>query len=263
MVVKNLDRFLVIIFLGVAILASGCVSTMSQPRQAGDPEAAYQQHLKLAMHYIGAKNRDLARVHLEKAGQIDSGLARAQVSRLYNGYALLYQLELETELAEAHYRKAITSNKHDSMVRYNYAAFLFNQSRFKEALKQIQVSSDDLGYGRRPQAFYIMGLCQSRLNKSEQALSSFEKATHLEPRFADPYLEIGEIYFGQQKYFNAKRVLDQYALLAQSTAKSLWLSVRLEGRLGNRDKASSQGLQLKNLFPYSKENVEYQKWLNR
>lgn len=263
MATTTLSRFLLATILGAVILVSGCVSTTSKPRQAPDPEAAYQQHIKLAMQYIGTKNRDLARVHLEKAAQFDSRSTRAQMSQLHNGYALLYQMEQETELAETHYRKAIASNKSDSMARYNFGAFLFNQGRFDDAHKQMTVASDDLGYERRPQAFYILGLCQSKLKQQSQALDSFAKATQLMPRFAAPYLDAAEIYFAQKKYPNAKRALDQYTFLAQSTAKSLWLAVRLEDRFGNKDAASSQGLQLKNLFPYSKENLEYQKWLNR
>ena len=101
------------------------------------------------------------------------------------------------------------------------------------------------------------------MEQQDQALESFEKATQLTPRFAAPYLEAAEIYFAQERYPRAKNALDQYAFLARSTAKSLWLAVRLEDRFGNRDAASSQGLQLKNLFPYSKENLEYQEWLKR
>lgn len=263
MATKTLNRLLLAVILTSAALVSGCFPTLSKPRQAPDPEAAYQQHIKLAMQYIGTKNRDLARVHLEKAARFDSRSTRAQMSQLHNGYALLYQMEQETELAEIHFRKALASNKSDSMARYNFGAFLFNQGRFEDARKQMKVASDDLSYERRPQAFYILGLCQHRLEQQRQALGSFEKATQLMPRFAAPYLDAAEIYFAQQSYPEAKRALDQYAFLAQSTARSLWLAVRLEERFGNKDAASSRGLQLKNLFPYSKENLEYQKWLKR
>ncbi len=67
-------------------------------------------------------------------------------------------MEQETELAEKHFRQAIASDKKDSMARYNFAAFLYNQGRFKEALQQMQIVSEDLGYERRPQAFYICRL---------------------------------------------------------------------------------------------------------
>lgn len=254
----KLIHFLLIAVLTISLL--GCVSSIETRNTVADPDEAFARHIKLAMQYIGSKNRDLARVHLEKAAAFNSKTRRA---KLHSGYGLLYQMEQETELAEKHFRHAIASDKKDSMARYNFAAFLYNQGRFKEALQQMQIVSEDLGYERRPQAFYILGLAQRKTGQQAQALGSFEKATQLRLKFAAPYVEAAEIYFAQQKLPIAKWALDQYGLLAQPTAKSLWLAVRIEQRFGNKDGAASQGLKLKNLFPYSSENLEYQKWLKQ
>ena len=250
-------------YLLLAVLTSsllGCVSSTDTKRSAADPQEAFSRHIKLAMQYIGSKNRDLARVHLQKAAKFES---RARRAKLHNGYGLLYQMEQETELAEKHFRKAIASDKTDSMARYNLAGFLYNQGRFKEARQQMKIVSADLAYERRPQALYILGLAQRKTGQVTEALRSFEKATQLLPGFAPPYIEAAEIYFVQQQLPAARRALEQYVLLAQPTAKSLWLAVRIEDSFGNRDAAASQGLKLKNLFPYSNENLEYQKWLKQ
>ena len=211
----KIGKYLLLAVLISALL--GCVSSTEIKRTAADPQEAFSRHIKLAMQYIGSKNRDLARVHLQKAAKYESRDRRAQ---LHNGYGLLYQMEQETALAEKHFRKALASDKTDSSARYNFAAFLYNQRRFKEARQQMKLVSADLGYERRPQALYILGLAQRQTGQ-------------------------------------------QYSLLAQPTAKSLWLAVRIEDSFGNRDAAASQGLKLKNLFPYSSENLEYQKWLKQ
>jgi type IV pilus assembly protein PilF len=254
----KLAKIVLLAVMAASIL--GCVSSPDARKKSADPQAAFDQHIKLAMQYIGSKSRDLARVHLQKAERFESS---ANKSQLHNGYALLYQMEQEIELAEQHYRKAISSNKKDSMVRYNFAAFLYNQGRFQPALEQMQLVTEDLGYERRTQAFYILGLAQRKTGQGAEALKSFARASQLTPGFAPPYLEAAEIYFEQQKLPIAKRALDQYAYLAPPSAKSLWLAVRLEHSFGNRDGASRQGLKLKNLFPYSSENLEYQKWLKQ
>lgn len=254
----KLAKIVLLAVMGASIL--GCVSSPDARKKSADPQAAFDQHIKLAMQYIGSKSRDLARVHLQKAERFESS---ANKSQLHNGYALLYQMEQEIELAEQHYRKAISSNKKDSMVRYNFAAFLYNQGRFQPALEQMQLVTEDLGYERRTQAFYILGLAQRKTGQGAEALKSFARASQLTPGFAPPYLEAAEIYFAQQKLPIAKRALEQYEYLAPANAKSLWLAVRLEHSFGNRDGASSQGLKLKNLFPYSSENLEYQKWLKQ
>jgi type IV pilus assembly protein PilF len=212
----KLVKYLLLAVVTLTIL--GCVTSTDVKKSAANPEEAFSQHIKLAMQYIGSKNRDLARVHLKKAAKFS---AKARRSKLHNGYALLYQMEQETELAEKQFRKAIASNKTDSMARYNFAGFLYNQGRFKVALQQMKVVSADLGYERRPQAFYILGLAQRKTGQVTEALGSFEKATQLLPKFAPPYIEAAEIYFEQQKLPIAKRALYQYGSLAQPTAKSL------------------------------------------
>ncbi len=244
------------LFLLIAVLAiAGCVSSGSG---GANPDEAYRQHIKLALNYISSKNRDLARVHLEKASEF-----KPRSAELYNGYALLYQSEHEYELAEQHYHKALKEDKNYTLARYNFAAFLFNRGRMQEAREQMQKVTEDLGYERRAQAFYILGLSCIRLGDTEMALRSFEKATQLASGFAEPYLEAAEIYFQQKNYPLSKMALDRFRQLSQPTAQSLWLSVRVEERFGNRDNAASEGLKLKNLFPYSKENLEYQAWLKR
>jgi type IV pilus assembly protein PilF len=140
----KLVKILLLVVMAASIL--GCVSSPEARKKSVDPQAAFDQHIKLAMQYIGSKSRDLARVHLQKAERFES---KANRSQSYNGYALLYQMEQEMELAEKHYRKAISSNKKDSMVRYNFAAFLYNQGRFQQALDQMQLVTEDLDYERR------------------------------------------------------------------------------------------------------------------
>ena len=253
--IKYYSRFLLLL----AVMATvGCVSSGANRSSGADPDAANQQHIRLALNYISSNNRDLARVHLEKAK-----LFNPRSAQLYNGYALLYQMEQEFKLAEQHYRKALAADSEYTLAHYNFAAFLFNQGRMQEALEQMQLVTQDLGYERRPQAFYILGLCQKRLGDIEAAVESFEKATQLSAGFAPPYIEAADIYFQQQNYPLSKMALDRFRQLSKPTAKSLWLSIRIEQLFGNRDTVASEGLKLKNLFPYSKENLEYQAWLKR
>jgi type IV pilus assembly protein PilF len=246
-------------FLVAALItATGCVSDGPKSANAENPDAASQQHIKLALKYIGSDNRDLARVHLEKAAKY-----RSRSAQLYNAYALLYQSEQEFKLAEEYFTKALARNKSYTLSRYNFATFLYNQGRLAEARKQIKLVSEDLGYDRRAQAFYILGLTQNRMGDSQPALESFERAAQLSSGFPAPYIEAAELYYQLKNYPLCKMALDRFRQLSAPTAQSLWLAVRVEERFGNRDKAASAGLKLKNLFPYSQENLAYQAWLKQ
>ncbi|MDB9793216.1 hypothetical protein OAD32_03910 [Porticoccaceae bacterium] len=90
--IRNYSRFLLLL---AVMVSAGCVSSGANKSAGADPDAANQQHIRLALSYISSNNRDLARVHLEKAKAFNPRSAQ-----LYNGYALLYQMEQEFELAE-------------------------------------------------------------------------------------------------------------------------------------------------------------------
>ena len=247
-----------VIALTLGLLMLGCASPATKPSAGGpDAKAAYQQHVSLAKQYIGLKNRELARIHLSKAERFQNAVDKTRLSELYNGYALLYQSELEMELAEKYYRKALVSDATDSVARYNFSSFLFNQERFEEALEQIVIVSKDLDYRRRPQAFYITGLVQIRLGDTVGALKSFERATQLAAQFALPYLEIAKIYFDQKNDELAKQSVLYYMGLAGETAEGLWLLVQTELRMGNSQATLENGTKLKTLFPDSDEVVKY------
>lgn len=244
----------------VVIVELGCVANPKANNSSVDPERSATQHIQLAMRYIGSNKPDLARVHLQKAERFDFQTGRSQ---LYNGWALLSQLERDADLAEEYYRKAVSADKNDSVARYNYAAFLYNQGRFKQTQQQIQRVIEDPRYRRRAQAFYILGLAQGKTDQLVGALESFARANQLAPAFAAPYIEAAEICFAQNKLPLAKRLLQQYGNLQRPSARGLWLGVRIDNRLGDSNAVARQGLQLKKLFPDASETREYLQWLTQ
>ena len=244
-------------FLLVALLLSGCVSSTNTAKTSVDAADAYQQHLNLAMQYIGLNNRDLARIHLGKAKKYFNSSDKAAQSQFFNGYALLYQIELELALAEKYFRKALDSNAENSTARYNFASFLFNQERFEDALDQMLIVTEDLNYQRRPQAFYIAGLLENKREQPDKALRLFIRASELSPLFRPSYIEAAKIYRGQKNYVLAKKMLQEHVGLAGLTADNLWLLIRLEAHLGNNESARIKGEKLKMLYPDSTEAAQY------
>ena len=244
----------------VIATALGCVANPSAYHSSVDPDQSAARHIQLAMRYIGSKNPDLARVHLQKAERFDFQTGRSQ---LYNGWALLCQMERDMVRAEEYYRKAVSADKNDSVARYNYAAFLYNQGRFEQTQQQIQRVIDDPRYRRRAQAFYILGLAQGKTDQLVGALESFARANQLAPAFAAPYIEAAEICFAQNKLPLAKRLLQQYGNLQRPSARGLWLGVRIDNSLGDSNAVARQGLQLKKLFPDASETREYLQWLTQ
>ncbi len=219
-------------------------------------DQALEDHIQLGLSYISQGDREAARHHLTRAMDINPRSAG-----VHNGMALLYQLEQETDLADRHFRRAISLDRNYSRARNNYGVFLFQQQRFDEALRQFQQVTRDTNYEMRPQAFISLGLTASQLGREEEAAEAWNRAIALNPTLAGPYLELADHHFREGDYPLAQRYLAAHDTLARPSARSLWLGLRLEHRFGNRDGVASKGLALSKLFPYSQENLDYQKWL--
>ncbi len=245
------------------LLVAGCTTTTTSGRaKLGEPSASDRRgqlladHIQLGMGYLGEGNRESARHHLLKALEVDSRSAGA-----HGGMALLFQLEQEYELADSHFRKAISYDPDFTSARNNYGVFLYRQGRYEEAYQQLEKATSDTAYSRRAQVYSSLGTTAARLNRVEQARDAWLKAISLNPRLARPHIELASHYFTDGDYPRAKAYLDKYHQLHKASARSLWLGVKLEREFGNKDGEASQGLALRKLFPYSEEALEYKRWL--
>jgi len=238
----------------LALTLSGCAA--SGARVGNDRQDSLDNHVQLGLNYIADGNRQMARTHLLRALEIDRRSAAA-----HHGMALLFQLESEKELAEKHFKQALAYDGRFTRARNNYGIFLFQEGRLEEAYDQFKIASDDVNYDLRAQVFYSRGLTADRLGKQEDAKEAWGKAIALSPRYALPYLELGEFYFRRGEPSEARRYLDAYDQLAQPIARSLWLAVRIARAQGDKDAEASKGLALEKLFPDSRERGEYQEWL--
>ncbi|TAL10322.1 MAG: type IV pilus biogenesis/stability protein PilW [Porticoccaceae bacterium] len=233
------------------LVASSGEKTGAEKRQD-----ALNSYIELGLGYIGENNRDQARLNLLRALEIDSRSPAAN-----NGMALLYQLERDSARAEEYFKKALGYDRDFTQARNNYAVFLVTQNRLDEAYEQFLQASRDVNYQRRPQVFLSLGAVAAKLGKTAEAKDAWERAMALDRELPGPYLELASLYFDQGDFPEAKRFLDRHAQLAPASARSLWLAVRLEDAFGNADGVASKGLALRNLFPYSREAVDYQKWI--
>ena len=136
---------------------------------------------------------------------------------------------------------------------------MFNQERFAESLEQILLVSTDLSYQRRPQAFFIAGLAQNKLNDRDAAIQLFKRAIELSPQFNRAYLELAKAYFEQKRYLLARDTMGYYKAFSQDTAESLWLLVRIEFNMGDSQAMTIYGDRLVTLFGDSEQVGSYQK----
>jgi type IV pilus assembly protein PilF len=240
----------------VAGLLAGCAVQGGPGRgdsgQTGEADTDARQRARaftdLAGAYYSRAQYKVALDELRKAITADNRFGPA-----YNIYGLIYMELAEDKLAEENFRRALELDRADSETRNNYGWFLCTRGRYDEGLEQFAAAVRNPLYAQPELAMANAGQCAERKGDLAQAEAHLTRSLKLQPDNANTLLKLAGLNFRQGRLGEAKRLLVRHGELAQPTAESLWLGVRLERKLGDRAQEAAYGLQLRKRFPDSNE----------
>ena len=245
------------LLLVLASILNACVSNGSYNPALRTEEGRNQArdaYIQLGVGYLQQGVTEQAKLPLKKALEIDPDSADAHAA-----LAIVFQSELETELAEQHYRKALAQGR-NSRIENNYGSFLYEQGNYQAAYQQFKAAAQDTMYVGRSGVFENMGLTALRLNDKVLALKHFERALRLNSRQPRALLEAAWLLYERQDYVPAQRYYESFTQLSEHSSRSLLLGSRLAEVFQDRNQAASFGLQLKRLYPASAEYQQYQQY---
>lgn len=256
MIIYSVRLFFIISLLGLV----SCVTTRSDGKGNIDKAKALEAHITLGMTYLQKNNRDGALNAFSRANKLDPKSAEA-----YQGLALVHQLNGERKLAEENFKKALRGRADFSMsgVGVSYGKFLLEDGRYDEALHFFQEASEDITFPSRANALYLIGMSALRTGDKTRAAGAFEHALNLNDKHAAASIELAEMRFAEGEFASSKKYLDQFTANTKPTARSLLLGIKIERIFGNKDNEASNALALKNMYPYSKEYLEYKTMLDK
>jgi len=240
----------------ITVALGGCITTTESVfTEDASPSKALERRVALARHYIGEGNWEAAKRNLELATEID-----AKNAEVYEAFALVYQSTGEYELAEENFKKAISLDSNFSRCRNNYAAFLFTQERYEEAVKQLNYVVKDTLYSGRPNAFVNLGLCRLKLFDTQGAEEAFVRALAMDKTNQIALLELARIRYEAQDYPTSLKYYDTYrTVVRQQSPAGLLLGIQLAKIDGDKDAEASYALALRNLYPQSAEYQSYKR----
>lgn len=241
-----------LLVLVCSVMLAGCVTTTTGLIGSFDPEKALQANIQLGIGYIRNGEYARAKTKLSRALEIDAKSAEA-----HSTFGLLFQVQGELVLAEQYYKKAIRLDSKLTQARNNYGAFLFDQKRYNEAIKQFETASKDSLYTLRSQVFENLGVCYLKTGELEKAENALIRAVSLNPRQVRALLELSEIQFNRRNYVNASSYYERHIEVSSQYARSLWLGIRIARIFNKKDDEASYSLLLKNVFPASDEYKQY------
>jgi len=237
-------------------MMSACVSkTTSSLTEKADPIVAVQRYVDLGLEYIKRDDFYRARKHLNRALEIDNQDPSANAA-----LALIYHHDGEVKKAEELFLKALKSNPDYTRGRSYYAAFLFAEKRFQDALEHFLLAADDSDYQGRSQIYSNIALCHLKLGQLQQAIDAYTKTLRLDRFDAKALFGISEILIQTEDFKSAQHYYNRLVRLIrergmQHSAKSLWLGVRIADYFGSNQQVESLSGLLNEMYPDSEENA--------
>lgn len=250
-----INRFLVAAFV---VLLAGCAQQPPQPtmmpeqpltpRQA-DARTRADIHTQRGAAYFEVGSLGVALEALNEAINADPAFGPA-----HNVLGLVYMDLRENDLAQKHFLRALQINPVDSDANNNYGWFLCQRNRYEEAIKYFLAALRNPLYATPDRSYVNAGICTRRKGDDTGAAEFFERALKLDPNQPQALFQLADIAYRRGAFTEARSRLTRLIRSGvRPPPEVLWLGVRVERKLGDRDAEASYGLQLRRNFPESRE----------
>lgn len=236
-------------------LLSGCAATQTgdgrpESRASSDENLSARLHTELAAGYFQRGQYAVALQELRVALDADAAYAPA-----FNVLGLVHAELREDKEAEANFKRSIELSPNYSEAHNNFALFLCQRGRKDESLNHSEIALSNPLYATPEIALANAGNCALEKGDLAQAELFFVRALKRLHNQRTALLGMAEVHYRQGRWLAARSVLRQYSAqfgdLADLGPQALWLGVRTERKLGDRDAEASFGALLRRRHPES------------
>ena len=220
------------------------VSTMGDDSEARNRARI---HTELASGYFELGNLGVALEEINEAMRADATYGPA-----YNVSALIHADLKEDRLAEQQFERALRLNPMDSDANNNYGSFLCQRKREEDGIRYFLAALRNPLYQTPERSYVNAGMCSRRRGDLASAQEYFEKALKLRPNQPQALYQLADMMYTRGDYAQARPYISRASQVLPN-AEALWLALRLERKLGDRNAEASYATQLRRNFPDSRE----------
>lgn len=237
-----------LVTLLLVITLAGCSSIEKYKSDQAKNERLVETQVQLGVGYFEQGNYEVALEKLEKAIEVKPDYGPA-----HSAIALVYERMQKYDVADQHYREAIRLSPENGGIYNNYGVFLCNRNRPEEAEKYFLKAVKLPLYNTPELAYENAGACARRVPNVEKAEAYLNKALELNPQLPTALVNMAEIRFEQGSYLSSRGFLQRFESVSSHSAESLWLGIRIERKLGDKNAEANYKKQLQSKFPKSEQ----------
>lgn len=221
-----------------------------------EPEARKRARirLELAVGYFEQGQTTIALDELKQSIAADPGYGEA-----YSLRGLIYMRLNDLDLAEESFRTALRLSSQNAYIMHNLGWLLCQQARYPQAQQMFTQALSNPQYGERAKTLMAQGLCQVRAGQPAQAEQSLLKSYEFDAGNPVTAYNLALLLYQRGDFARAQFYVRRLNNTELANAESLWLGIKVERRVENRDAMSQLAAQLLKRYPQSNEAVAYQR----
>ena len=230
-----------------AEIKSGAYEPRSNTAQSSPAERA-RIHAELGALYLQEGRYSIALDEARVASASDPTYAPA-----YSVAGLVHMYLGEHAKAQASFDRALELAPDDPDIANNFGWFLCQSGNERRSFEYFGRAARNPLYQTPAKPRLNAGICHFRLGNLKDALSSLREALQYSPADLQVHFWLAQTLARLGDYSQARTHLGEIERRVELTAEALWLAVRVERGLGNRDAEGRYGSQLRKRFPGSLE----------
>lgn len=251
---RNSALALLIAFAGGCVsvpaprLDTGADRPVSDTPAANPAQARAKISAELGMAYFEIGRFDVALDEAKVALAHDPGYAPT-----YHLLGLVYMFLEDKELAREYFNKALSLAPRDPEINNSFGWFQCVNGQEEDGLQRLLAAARNPYYRHPGRAHTNAGLCLSKQGHDDAAAEQFQRALSFDPGNSQARFQLAQIEYRQGDYLGARQQLVELHQRREPTAETVWLGLRTERKLGNRDSEASYAAQLRGRFSNSPE----------
>jgi type IV pilus assembly protein PilF len=249
-----------------AVLLAGCANQQGAPLTSGsrndivtesdepDQRRRARLRLELATGYYEQGQTNVALDEIKQSLTTDPTFVDA-----YNLRGLVYMRLNDIALAEDSFRRALALNPRDADVAHNYGWLLCQQARYSDSFRLFAQAAANPTYSGKAKTLMTQGVCQVRAGQRAEAEQSLMQSYELDAGNPVTGYNLASLLYERGELTRAQFYIRRLNNSDLANAETLWLGIKTERKLNNREAVLQLGNQLKKRFVQSAQAASYEK----